>query len=384
MAINYGAGATKTSSGVNFTAGVSTAGSRFGRVVDIILDSFHPKYNDLGQSQSINGVFYKPLSAPYTQDTEEELNFAYCGRAGIKHIPLLGEIVVLDKRASENVGLSPTETKTYWTDIVTLWNHPHHNAYPDTNQSGEGSNDFGDYFVEEDKVAPLQCFPGDFILEGRHGQSIRFGGTKYDSNTIIDNSNNGKPVIIISNGQKEPVNGFDPVVEDINEDPTSLYLTSDHTIPLIQANTKRDSWKEEPQTADAFKGAQAILNSGRLYFNAKDESVLISAADSIGLNASTLNFDGQDYAAIDANKIYLGRVALEREDEPVLLGQSTTDLLDDYITLFNTLAKTLATLPPAPPAAIAKLIAVGNQLVPQIPSLKQRLPLLHSKKVFTE
>lgn len=361
-----------------------TVGVKFGRVVDVILDSFHPNFKEYGESQALNGVLYRELSSPVKEDEESPLKFAYCNPASIKKVPLRGEIVRLATLPTENRSKSPIATKTYWTEIVSIWNHPHHNAYPDTIQNNESDNDFGKYFVEEDKVAPIQSFPGDLIIEGRHGQSIRFTGTKYESNIFIENSNNGKPLTIISNGQKEPSDGFTPVVEDINEDPSSIFLTSDHTIPLKQSNLKRDAWKEEPEQADKFKGSQAIINAGRLYFNAKEEHVLISSAQGIGLNGKTISLDGEDYIGLDANKIYLGTIALDKEDEPVLLGQSTTDLIEDFLNLFNTVVKTLATLPPAPPAAIAKLIAVGNQIVPQVPTIKSRLPLLHSKKVFTE
>ncbi len=42
-----------------------------------------------------------------------------------------------------------------------------------------------------------------------------------------------------------------------------------------------------------------------IFLNAKEESAFISAKESIGLNARTLNFDAKDYMCVDANKIYL-------------------------------------------------------------------------------
>ena len=44
----------------------------------------------------------------------------------------------------------------------------------------------------------------------------------------------------------------------------------------------------------------------------------------------------------------------------------------------------MATAPPAPPAFVAKMIAISNAVLPLIPVLKNRLPNLKSKKVFTE
>lgn len=372
------------------TGGGSSSGhskhTAFGRVVDIVTDAFHPKYEDYGSSQSINGVFYRPLGGAKVEDEENQLRFAFCSDVNIKRVPLKGEIVEIINLPSERRSSGPGATKSYWTRIVPLWNHPHHNAYPDTTQfeDQESEADLGEYFEESDKVNPLQLFPGDISIEGRHGQSIRFTGTKYDSNEWIDNSNNGQPLTIIRNGQAEAGSGDESVLEDINEDKSSIYLTSDHTIELEQANEKREAWSEEPEKADKFKGPQILLNSGRLYFNAYDEHALISAKEGIGLNSKTISLDGEEYVGLDAKKIYLGVEALKREHEPVLKGQTTTDWLDDFISQFETLTKGIATAPPAPPAFVAKCIAVANSIVPIIPILKNQLPNLHSKKVYTE
>ena len=383
MAFNLGLKYTK--GGLNTGAGSGASGkTSFGRVVDVILDAFHPEYDNYGKSLSINGVFYRSLSTSQAEDTSAQLKFAFQSSKGIKEVPLKGEIVEIQTLASEERTLDPNNQKTYWTKIVPIWNHPHHNAYPDTEQDGEGDADLGKYFKEESTINTLQQFPGDITMEGRHGQSIRFTGTKFDSNPWIDNSNNGKPMIVISNGQKETQNGDETIIENVNEDPASIYLTSDHIIELEQANEKRDAWDSEPTKANQYKGNQVIINSGRLYFNSNEESILLSAKESIGGNAKTIHLDGEKYIALDADKIYLGKVALNKEDEPVLLGQTTIDWLDDFLSQFESVAKTMSQLPPSPPAAVAKLIAIGSSIVPIIPTLRNLLKNLPSKKVFTE
>ena len=370
--------------------GRSTSGTApsivFGRVVDVILDSFHPKYDDYGQSQGINGVFYRSLKSAQTESEDEDLKFAYCDNPNLIKVPLKGEIVSIVNKASENRQTGPDAVKSFWTGTVGIWNHPHHNAYPDTEQfeDQESEADLGDYFEETDKVNPLQLIPGDVALAGRHGQTLRFTGTKFDSNEWIDDSNNGQPLTILRNGQKEAGSGDESVLEDINEDKSSIYLTSDHTVELTQANEKREAWKEEPEKADKFKGSQVLINSGRLYFNAYDEHALLSAKEGIGLNAKTVSLDGEEYIGLDAKKIYLGVAALDREQEPVLKGQTSVDWLDDYLAQFEQLVKGMATAPPSPPVFVAKMIAISNAILPLIPILKNRLPNLKSKKVFTE
>lgn len=383
MAYNIGFGTTRNSKGTS--GGNSSSDKSFGRVVDVILDGFHPEYSTYGSSQAINGILFRPIGTTEEESDENELRFAYQGNSTFTFTPLKGEIVEIFTAPGEgNRDALPEIEKTYYGRVVPIWNHPHHNAYPDTLQFGEGTADLGDNFKEADNINPLQPFPGDVIINGRQGQSIRFNGTKYESNPWTDDSNNGSPITIIRNGQKEGGTGTDNELEDINEDPSSIYMTSDHSVELTQANEKRDAWDSEPEKADTYKGSQIILNSGRLYFNSKEESILLSANEAIGGNAKTINLDGEKYIALDAKKIYLGTDALNREDEPVLKGQTSTDWLEDFIGQFESLVKGMATMPPAPPAAIAKMIATANAIQPVLPVLKKRLPQLHSKKVFTE
>ena len=379
---NLGLGTSKFGNTGRTQGSSGTAGSNYVRVVDIIYDAFHPKYKDLGESQSVNGVFYREIGSPTEEDGD--LKFAYCNHANIKIMPLKGEIVTLVSRPTELRTSDPNATKVYWDAIVPIWNHPHHNAYPDTNQTQDSNNDFDKDFEELGNISPLQNFPGDITIESRHGSSIRFGGTKFESNEFTDNSNNGQPFTLIRNGQKENKKGTDPIVETINEDKSSIYLTSDHTIDLEEANTKRDAWSEAPETANKFKGAQVIINSGRLYFNAYDEHALFSAKEGIGLNAKTVSLDGEEYVGLDAKKIYLGVAALKREQEPVLKGETTAKWLEDWLGQFEQLVKGIATAPPAPPVFAAKLIAIANAILPIVPVLKNRIPNLKSKKVFTE
>ena len=377
---SYGSGKGAPGSG----GGGSSRSTAFGRVVDVILDPFHPDYGDLGESQSLNGVFYRELNKATAETGEVPLQFAFCGISEFKKVPLKNEIVRIEQLPSEERQDDTSAQKNYWTAIVGVWNSPHHNAYPVEKQSGEGSSvDLGENFTESDKVPPIQTFPGDVIMESRHGSTLRLGGSKFDSNEFTDGSNDGVPYLIISNGWKEPSNGVDPVIEDINEDPNSIYLGADHKFELEQANEKRDAFDSEPDKADSFKGNQVIINGGRLYFNAKEEGAFISATEMIGLNSKVVGVDGEEYVALDAKKVYLGTDAF-KEKEPVLLGQTSTDWLDDFISQFETLVKGMSTAPPAPPAYVAKMIATSSSIVPLIPTLKNLLKQLHSKKVFTE
>ena len=99
MAFNLGFKYTK--GGLITGAGSGASGrTSFGRVVDVILDAFHPEYDNYGKSLSINGVFYRSLSTSQAEDTSAQLKFAFQSSKGIKEVPLKGEIVEIQTLAS--------------------------------------------------------------------------------------------------------------------------------------------------------------------------------------------------------------------------------------------------------------------------------------------
>jgi hypothetical protein len=356
---------------------------KFGRVVDVVLDESSPYWDVYGRSQAINGIRYRPLDKAHSEDDDAFLPFAYCGNTNLISVPLKNEIVIITSLPSENRAANSLQTKNYWLSVVNIWNHPHHNAYPDTLQSGTGKADLGDDFEEVDTVAPLQTYPGDILISGRHGNTIRLGGTKQTYNTLTDESNNGKPFVIVKNKMKEPEDGTSLSTENINDDGSSIYMVSDHTVPLEEANTTANSWEEPADLASVYKGDQVLINGGRLFFNAKEEGAFIAANEYIGLASKEIHIDGDDMVSLDGKKIYLGRVAMMREDEPVILGTTLQDWLTNLTDNLNTLLKSLGK-PSAPPAYVAANVATAKALQPALKTLKSQIKLLTSKKVFTE
>lgn len=360
------------------------------RVKKVILDDSDNEYDKYGRSEAVGVIKYKLLSedSKDLQDKVEDLDEAYPINSTFRTLPLVNEIVLLLKAPAPTVGRSTNDTRTYYTSIVALWNHPNHNGYPNSD-----TLDLGEGIQEGTDINPLQPFPGDLILDGRQGQSIRFTGFQSSKNSLTDSSNQGKPITIISNGQKLIDDSFTPIVEDINEDASSIYLLSDHSVKLMQANFKRLSYQKTPPTAKEYKGSQVILNGGRLFFNAKNESAFISAAESIGLNAKSLNFDADKYIGLDGEAIYLGfqaRVADSKVKEPVLLGHKVETYLGkilDILVEMNTGLSQASTLSGEP---IPGLIDAGASALKQINDyLKGELNPggpsgLKSKKVFTE
>jgi hypothetical protein len=108
-----------------------------------------------------------------------------------------------------------------------------------------------------------------------------------------------------------------------------------------------------PQQPNMYQGRQIILNSDRVLFNAKRDSVLLYADKSIGLNtAGTINFDtGQTKEGVNHNKfivnspnIHLGLIDGEQSPtEPAVLGNSLEEWLNDLIEMITDLLFFLTT-----------------------------------------
>ena len=79
-------------------------------------------------------------------------------------------------------------------------------------------------------------FEGDMILEGRFGNSIRFGSSNpRGKNNWSENDSEGAPITIISNGQSPTGGG---AIENINNDDSSIYLCSNHNIDNFNIASK--------------------------------------------------------------------------------------------------------------------------------------------------
>ena len=374
---------TLSSAASYFTANNSTVtvpeNRVIARVVDVVLDKNHPDYELFGKDQAINGIRYKVLSSSQDEEESTGFPFAYCGNVSIVKVPLVNELVEIVTDVADSVVETSYKPKAYYTKIVNVWNNAHHNASPDINLSDEDIS-LGEDVEEVSSMRSLHPFPGDSIIEGRLGQSIRFSGYFHENSplTLEDRSNNGKPFTVVRVGQSDE-DSLDRYVEDINADSSSIYLTSDHIVTVETVNKKNDTFRDSiPVELDKYRGNQVVIDSGRLVFHAKEDHLILNSINSINLVGSTLNLDGIEYTSIDSQKIYLGAKA----KEPVLKGDTTIKLLSDILSALTSLVTTHSLATPA--TAHVQLIAASQGILPKIQTFKSKLESLKSKKVFTE
>jgi len=373
------------------------------RVLSIVLDSSHPRFKELGEWNGLGIIEYEDVNNPLPSNTPSTARPLYSNN---KKYPLVNEIVYIISQPDTDIFQFSTSTTDYYLDIISLWNSNHHNAYPTTpnvlpptqqkdyiqTQAGnvrrvtdQSTEIFlGKTFVERSNIHPLLPFEGDIISEGRWGNSIRIGSTvKNSPNNWSTVGTNGDPIFIIRNGQGVQSNeGWIPTVEDINNDDSSIYLTSTQKIPLKTLSTIYDSYKTAPTAPDQYTGKQVILNSGRLVFNTTQDHLLLSSAQTIGFNSvNGFNFDTKANFIVGAPLIKLGS---KNATEPLLLGNKTVTLLNQLLVnleAFMTICSTLVSTPPGTP--LGPLNIVAGQMSTILNGLQQNLNEIKSKNNYT-
>lgn len=352
-----------------------------GRVVDVVLDENHPDYETEGRQLALNGIRYEPINFSLERTEEENYPFAYCLNTSIKDIPEVDEIIEIVPAASDSNDIGGIGSKTYYRGIVNIWNNPNHNARPDKITSNDVAI-LGSDVVENSEISNLTAFPGDLILEGRHGNTLRFGGNNSDRNPYTDNSNNGKPFSIFRVGVRTNDDKFFSHIEDVEKDYSSIYLMSEHSIPSARTpNTKQDTYKEndKPGGINSYIGSQILINSGRLVFTSDQDHILLNSIKSIGISSNSFNVDSSEYVTVDSPRISLG----VRASEAVVRGEKLEELIELILDMLGVLGANLKSST-SPTQANILLPIAGEVILNYKDILKDRLPSIKSKKVFTE
>jgi hypothetical protein len=428
MYTRYGFGEIIENLGINTTPdSIPFEQFKIARVVDIILDENHPLFNPIyGEWNSIGTIFYQDLNIPLPTDSHIRqtpsgsvsiLPFARPFYSNIKQYPLINEVVLMvnsiNVDSREIVSSDASGPLYYYIASLNVWgNNQHQNALPQELYSNTlpttqqktyeqaslgstskiSSNDsnnisLGSTFEPRSDIHPLRPFEGDIIYEGRWGNSVRFGSTVKDTlNNWSTTGSNGDPITIIRNGQGErSPEGYVNIVEEVNNDDSSIYLTSTQQVPIDASSINNyDSYQSNPPTQpNQYAGKQVILNSGRLVFNTTADHLLLSSKKSINLNAiESINFDTTGNIILSSDKVFLGS---KDAPEPVLLGDSTVTLLRTLLIELSELTNTLSTQIGVPAGALlAPTNVVAGITNATINNLINQLDGLKSQTTFTE
>ena len=138
----------------------------------------------------------------------------------------------------------------------------------------------GKVFTPSPALRSLNIHEGDTVIQGRSGQSIRFGSKRANTNTPWNaDSDEGLPVITIRSGVSQ--------LENLNTDFSSIYLTSGQAIP-IQLKSNIPPLYISPEL---YSDNQIIITSDRLTMYSQDDSIILSSAKDVSISTDTWAID---------------------------------------------------------------------------------------------
>lgn len=362
------------------------------------------------------------ILAPYGSYAMSDVVYARPMDSNIKNMPIKGEVVFITKGPSAYNSAGGPGKEFYYTNPISIQSSVHHNGIPgvtsflpqgktgtDKNTRDNASDGIfnkvkdrleisatiDNKFGERLDVYPLQPYPGDLIIEGRFGNSIRFGST-------IDETRNypvkpywkkglgevANPILIISNGtnpnaKQKKYNQF--IQEEIDKDDSTIWMTSGQAVKFTPSSEYTPSVKNRSidlHKKNEFAGNQIIVSSDRIILNSKKQETAIFSGEGIGLSSMKgVAIDGKDIIELESKRVNLGVNAVH----PVLLGDVTMNWLADLCDLVYSALGHIAqqthtsnTGPTGPPINAGAFTSLQGK----IKSLRSKIKKLPSDLVF--
>ena len=268
-------------------------------------------------------------------------------------VPLIGEHVTLITSISVLSNIDKIRSRYYYTNTVNILDNINSNIFKGSfnttvsnmsnvllsngirNVSANTTSNTLKTFTITD-ISPLQPFEGDRLIQSRNGSSLRFSSTVLGNTSIYSQTptwsglKNGDPIITIANGIKSITrNASQYAIENINDDASSLYLTSTQQIDLSVSH---------PITLglipiNTYQRSQIIANSNRIILNASDDALILAGKKTVSISTPGWS--------VDMDKMFTQINTMQQQ-----LVQLTTQL-----TVLTTLIQSAATADI--PAAIA-------------------------------
>jgi hypothetical protein len=275
----------------------------------------------------------------YSKTNIEDIRIFAPMDTNIKEYPYPGEYVIIANYLGDS----------YYTQKLNMFNSVNLNSFPGLSRSTKPVA-IESYETREFKgnssIKQIQAYEGDITFNGRFGQSIRFGSNitileDKDENLLPDSGEPQSPNIKIRAGQGvfSRIKNR-PVIEDINLDDSSVYLTTNEVVPLRHYASKVTDL--DPKK---FDGKQITLNSDRVVFNSK-------GTDIFAYSSRDINLVSKNRIVLEGHKnVYLGDAPKQGETtgwesdnsniQPVLRGDQTMLLVESLLDALIDFAKTI-------------------------------------------
>jgi len=263
----------------NPTSVIQNGGLLAARVIDISLvtsTNGSSIFQTSGEFANIGAIKFELLNNSNTKENFPQGPIAFPLDNNVRKVPLINEIVFIIAGPSRDILLEGNSDAIsyYYTNAISIWGRSHLNMLPSTSTISKNTDTVpkeevekgitnnkdtqvkepkpGNTFQEKSNIRNLFPNEGDVIIEGRFGNSIRFGSTAKQSkeNKNVESpwsteGREGNPITIIRNGQSKAdldFNNWFPIYEDIQNDDSSIYMTSGQTIPIVLASSNFTSF----------------------------------------------------------------------------------------------------------------------------------------------
>jgi hypothetical protein len=296
--------------------------------------------------------------------------------------PLLGELILLVDLPSPVSQITNTSFTKYYVSAINLWGNNQQNS-----QQSDKDASLGLTFVENPNIKSLLSFEGDHIIQGRQGNALRFGTTTKlfsNLNEWSDVGTDDNPITVLSNGFKyKPDERFH--VEKINEDLSSIYLTSTQKLPLQTDKSGVLNPLTNPLDVSKYFNSQVIINSDRIVLNSKRDEVMIFAKTNVEISTKNIiNLNADERIHLNGGNVFLGTVNNQLPTEPILLGNRTLTVLENLLDGLYSFGTSLATVVGSPEGApAADINMAAEDLLNSIDRINSNLEEILSQRNFT-
>jgi len=204
------------------------------------------------------GTIKVRISSPQSNDSTKE-HYAYPIDVNRIHMPLVGEKVLMVKTPTDQNTSFHKQARYSYIKIVNIHSNVNTNVLPFGNvgkaSPGGGADPAGgmagepladDTIVqishEEKDIPPLQPYDGDILTQDRYGSAMRMSSTvaaggPYDQATQPWSGTPGEPIMVLTSGLNVAKGGL-YVIEDTEQDKSSVFIASNHKINIDSSHPK--------------------------------------------------------------------------------------------------------------------------------------------------
>jgi hypothetical protein len=260
------------------------------------------------------GTIKVRISSRGSNDSTTE-HYAYPIDVNRIHMPLVGEKVLMVKTPTDQNTSFHKQARYSYIKIVNIHNNVNTNVLPFENvgkaEASSGADPaggmsgeplFDDTIVqishEEKDIPPLQPYDGDILTQDRYGSTFRMSSTvsggPYDQPTQPWSGTPGEPIMVLTSGLNVAKSSL-YVIEDPEQDKSSIFIASNHKININSSQPKFGPAASSILASTAFEGAQIVINSDRILFNAKVDSLLLSGATTVAISTPSWAVDMEEF-----------------------------------------------------------------------------------------